>query len=68
MKVIAIQLDNGLVYVQRCELETASQDPLTDSELVIIKLYNDLKEANEHIKQLEEDTDWLWQQQAGEDY
>lgn len=33
-----IELTNGTVYLARIELDTASENPLTDRELVIIDL------------------------------
>ncbi len=55
MKSIVIQLENGLVYFQRPEPDTGSQDPLTDSEQIIIHLFREnerLKEQLEKIKKL----------------
>ncbi len=60
MKPIFIQLGNGLVYFQRPEPDTASQDPLTDSEQIIIHLYREneeLKSQLEKIKKIIPDLD-----------
>ena len=42
MEVIAIKLSNGQVYFARCEPKTASEDPLTTEEKVILDLYKQL--------------------------
>jgi hypothetical protein len=43
MKTILIQLSNGQVYLARTKPETASEDPLTDREVVILDLHNQIE-------------------------
>jgi len=43
MNSIFIELSDGSVYVARLEPKTASEDPLTDKEKVILDLYRQLK-------------------------
>ena len=68
MTHIAIQINESEVYIQRRGLETTSENPLTIEEEIIIKLYDDIQDANDTISRLMDDIDWYEQQQAGEDY
>ena len=47
-KYIAIKMEDGSVFLVRSELETASESPLTQHEIIINDLYKKLKkQANE---------------------
>ncbi|MGK0446547.1 MAG: hypothetical protein ACJA2M_000316 [Polaribacter sp.] len=43
MNAIFIELTDGSVYVARLEPDTASQDPLTNEEKVILDLHRQLE-------------------------
>ena len=49
---IAINMEDGTAYVQRLPPETASEDPLSRKEEVIIKQFNDNKSFREENARL----------------
>lgn len=46
-KFITIKRNNGTVTQVRSEIETGSEDPLTEHEIIINQLYNKLQIAKE---------------------
>lgn len=53
-KHIVIERPNGTVTMVRSELETASEDPLTDNEQIINELFAKIKNLNMYIRQQNE--------------
>ena len=51
-KFIVINRNNGTVTIVRKELETTSEDPLTEHELIIVELYEQLKLTSVSISEV----------------
>ena len=52
-KMIMIERDNGMISRIRSEIETGSEDPLNEYELIINELYNKLKKLKSQDSYIE---------------
>lgn len=50
----SVTLSNGMVHIVRVELESASENPLSYTEEVVLDLINQLEKKTKRIEELED--------------